>query len=64
MYGPHLNQFCTAGGLVNPAYESHGGDGGDDGFTDSDAEDASEPTEVEKVIDAIMVVDTNFRPLF
>ena len=33
---------------MNPAYEAHPDD--DDGFTDSDQEDASEPTEVEKVI--------------
>ena len=34
---------------MNPAYEAHPGDGDDDGFTDSDQEDVSEPTEVEKV---------------
>ena len=41
--------FLSAGGLVNPAYETHPDDD-DDGFTDSDQEDASQPTEVEKVI--------------
>ena len=48
---PHsfIHDVACAGGLVNPAYESHPGDNDSDGFTDSDQEDASEPTEVEKV---------------